>query len=92
MEEMLRKFKSEFEGIYYVFLEASDTLDAMDSDHKIYSDDDRSAAWADTSVRVVSCMNFVGLQRFLVILWKILTVGKKRFITSIKRIVSNLFC
>ena len=45
MEEMLRKFKAEFEGIYYVFLEASETVDAMDSDHKIYSDDDRSAAW-----------------------------------------------
>ena len=45
MEEMLRKFKSEFEGVYYAFLEASDTVDAMDSDHKIYSDDGRSAAW-----------------------------------------------
>ena len=45
MEEMLRKFKSEFEGVYYAFLETSETVDAMDSDHKIYSDDDRSAAW-----------------------------------------------
>ena len=45
MEEMLRKFKSEFEGVYYAFLEASETVDTMDSDHKIYSDDDRSAAW-----------------------------------------------
>ena len=45
MEEMLRKFKSEFEGVYYAFLEASDTVDTMDSDHKIYSDDDRSVAW-----------------------------------------------
>ena len=45
MEEILRKFKAEFEGVYYVFLEASDTVDAMDGDHKIYSDDDRSAAW-----------------------------------------------
>ena len=46
MEEMLRKFKDEFEGVYYVFLDASDTVDAMDSDHKTYSDDDRSAAWS----------------------------------------------
>lgn len=45
MEEMLRKFKSEFESVYNLYLEASDTVDAMDSDHKIYSDDDRSAAW-----------------------------------------------
>ena len=45
MEEMLRKFKEEFEGVYYVFLEASDTVDAMDNDHKTYSDDDRSSAW-----------------------------------------------
>ena len=45
MEEMLRKFKAEFECVYYAFLEASETVDAMDSDHKIYSDDDRSAAW-----------------------------------------------
>lgn len=45
MEEMLRKFKDEFKSVYCVFLEASNTVDAMDSDHKIYSDDDRSAAW-----------------------------------------------
>lgn len=45
MEEMLRKFKDEFEGVYYMFLDASDTVDTMDSNHKIYSDDDRSVAW-----------------------------------------------
>jgi len=45
MEEMMRKFKEEFEGVYYVFLEASDTVDAMDSDHKTYGDDDRNSAW-----------------------------------------------
>ena len=46
MEEMLRKFKSEFEGVYYIYLEASDTVDAMDGDHKTYDDDDRSSAWS----------------------------------------------
>ena len=45
MEEMMRKFKDEFKSVYNLYLEASDTVDSMDSDHKIYSDDDRSAAW-----------------------------------------------
>ncbi len=45
MEEMMRKFKDEFEGVYYVYLDASDTVDAMDKDHKIYNDDDRASAW-----------------------------------------------
>lgn len=46
MEEMMRKFKDEFKSVYGLYLEASDTVDAMDSDHKTYNDDDRSGAWS----------------------------------------------
>ena len=46
MKEIMEKFKSEFKNVYYVYLDASDTVDAMDSDHKTYSDGDRSVAWS----------------------------------------------
>lgn len=46
MEEMMRKFKEEFKSVYCMYLEASDTVDAMDSDHKTYDDEDRANAWS----------------------------------------------
>jgi len=31
MEEMLRKFKEEFKNVYYMLLDASDAVDALDN-------------------------------------------------------------
>lgn len=45
MEEIMEKFEKEFKGVYYVYLEASATLDSMESDHETYKDCDRSVAW-----------------------------------------------
>lgn len=45
MKEIMEKFKNEFKDVYYAYLDASNTLDIMESDHKTYSDNDRSVAW-----------------------------------------------
>lgn len=34
MKEIMEKFEKEFKDVYYVYLEASATLDYMESDHE----------------------------------------------------------
>lgn len=45
MKEIMEKFEKEFKDVYYVYLEASATLDSVESDHETYKDCDRSVAW-----------------------------------------------